>query len=177
MTRNQVAFTGSWVRIPPLPPKIEGIPFGMPSISFAVGFERGVKKTSRCDVFSPVGVDETAVFTCTKRRDPNCLIDKHIVPQPKNPRSCERGFFYPSRKRWYIIAARRISSREACISSAEGCITITFASDDIQHFVLVICRFFETDDIQRLRVDFKSLVCCDSYEYSCQLFFLYSLPI
>jgi len=49
------------------------------------------------------------------------------------------------RKQWYITAVRRISSREACISSAAGC--ISFRNDDIQNFVLMICNSCGIDDI------------------------------
>ncbi len=52
-------------------------------------------------------------------------------------------------KQWYIIAVRRISSRTACISSAEGCISLR--NDDIQDFVLMIYNSCGIDDIHASR--------------------------
>ena len=36
LTRNQVAFTGSWVRIPPLPPKQNGLSLSLKPFCFFV---------------------------------------------------------------------------------------------------------------------------------------------
>jgi len=51
-------------------------------VSFSLvqsGIESPVKKTSRCDVFRGVGNDQTAVFTCTERRDKHFLLDEIIA--------------------------------------------------------------------------------------------------
>ena len=64
---------------------------------------------------------------------------KQIWPvPPKNPRSSERGFFYPSRQAWHIITT------QSCISSPQAYIitrSVYFCRlDDIQNFVLMICN-------------------------------------
>ena len=62
------------------------------------------------------------------------------------------GFFYPLRKQWYIITHLRVYHCRRRISSAEGC--IIFAMMIYKAFALMICNFFEIDDIQRQAVDF-----------------------
>jgi len=56
------------------------------------------------------------------------------------------------RKQWHIITLWRVYHRHRRISSAVGC--IRFRNDDIQHSVLMICNFYEIDDIQGYRLDF-----------------------
>ena len=77
------------------------------------------------------------------------------IPQPKNPRSSERGFFYPSRRLGISLTreVRRISSRAArrpCISSRASVHFLRL--DDIQHFVLMICNSYGIDDMHAFGV-------------------------
>ena len=69
---------------------------------------------------------------------------------PKTRQSTDCLVFYPLRKQWYIIAIGVYHHALACISS-----TIRlhcFHNDDIQSFALVICNFFEIDDIHGFAV-------------------------
>ena len=73
-----------------------------------LGFERSVKKTSRCDVFSSVGNDRISVFTCTKKRARYFCFDKLLVPQPKKtPTLLRWGLFSILGKDMSGIAVRR----------------------------------------------------------------------
>ena len=75
-----------------------------------------------------------------------------MVP-PKNPRSSERGFFYPLRKQWYII-----NDSIAIVVSHQSVRTVyhhakrvskNFRNDDIQlPQKLMICNSCGLDDIQ-----------------------------
>ena len=69
-------------------------------------------------------------------------------------------FFYPSRRLsissphevWWISSALW-----AVYHHASACIFLRL--DEIQNFVLMICNFFEIDDIQGLRLDFSYTLC------------------
>ena len=75
--------------------------------------------------------------------------ESHHPPQKRKPTNLSVFFFYPSRR-------LRISSPHIvwCISSAHWAVyhhalaCICLRLDDMQHLVLVICNFFEIDDIQ-----------------------------
>ena len=64
--------------------------------------------------------------------------------EPKNSRSSEREFFYPSRQAWYIITT------QSCISSTRRCRVV---SHHTFRCALKICRL---DDIQLLT---KLMIC------------------
>ena len=89
---------------------------------------------------------KTQHFDCCIRRFESCHPSQKSTGQ-------NLSIFYPLRKQWYITAVRRISSREACISSAAGC--ISFRNDDIQNFVLMICNSCGIVDIHGFRRDLR----------------------
>ena len=66
-------------------------------------------------------------------------------------------YFLSKSQTWYIITARSvvdIISSLGCISSRHSRAYPFLRFDDMQHFVLVICNFYEIDDMQGLRLDF-----------------------
>ena len=68
---------------------------------------------------------------------------------------CRKGYvfcsiFLSKSQTWYIIAARRISSRLRRVYHHRRCIPLRL--DDIQNFVLMICNFCEIDDIHGFAV-------------------------
>ena len=71
------------------------------------------------------------------------------------------GIFLSNPKDWYIIVARSaayiISPSGAVSHHAPTCIYLRL--DDIQNFVLMICNFYEIDDIQGYRLDFEVRMC------------------
>ena len=69
---------------------------------------------------------------------------------PKNPRSSERGFFYPSRQAWYIITRQRVYHQHGiAVLYLITPLGVYFCRlDDIQNFVLMICNSCGIDDIQ-----------------------------
>ena len=72
---------------------------------------------------------------------------------PKNPRSSERGFFYPLRKQWHIIndSVTIVVSHQSVRTvyhHALACIKNTFAMMIYKNFILMICNSCGIDDIQ-----------------------------
>ena len=70
-----------------------------------------------------------------------------VVP-PKNSKSPDLEFFYPSRQAWHIITTQScISSPKAYIITPSGVYICRL--DDIQNFVLMICNSFLLSKLSR----------------------------
>ena len=100
-----------------------------------------------------------------------------VVP-PKNSKSSDLEFFYPSRQAGYIFTRERVYHRHRRISSHELCITVGLMIYKILFWWYAIpCGI---DDIQCLRIDLLPLLCYTKskrwfYEKIANLVFVYNI--